>query len=318
MKSERSDLPRHPIRVVSRRTGLTPAVLRAWEKRYGVVVPERSQGGQRLYSDDDVRKLSLLRRAVDEGRAISQVAGLTSEELEGLVKEDEAERLGGPASAPFYSSTVEEILALAEKAVSDLDPHRLERLLMRSAMSLPVVTVLDEVLTPLLSSIGRSWREGRLGPGHEHLATVQIRRFLEWLLGTIGRTDSAPVMVTATAAGERHELGALMSAVSGAAEGWRTVFLGPDLPAEEIALAALRLGAQVVGLSSVDPRAAEILPGELRGLRNRLPSTVRVFVGGSAGVLKNGSLELLGFEGVEVLGSLGELRSRLRDLRVAG
>jgi MerR family transcriptional regulator, light-induced transcriptional regulator len=312
MKRDRSDLPRHPIRVVSRRTGLTPAVLRAWEKRYGVVVPERSDGGQRLYSDDDVRRLSLLRKAVEEGRAISRVAGLSLQELEGLVKEDEAERLGGPGPAPVPGSTVEEILALAEKAVSELDPQRLERLLMRSAMALPVITVLDEVLSPLLSSIGRSWREGRLGPGHEHLATVQIRRFLEWLLGTIGRADTAPVMVTATAAGERHELGALLSAVSGAAEGWRAVFLGPDLPAEEIALAALRLEAQVVGLSAVDPRAAESLPGELRGLRSRLPATVRVFVGGSAGLLKNGSL---GVEGVEVLGSLGELRGRLRELR---
>jgi MerR family transcriptional regulator, light-induced transcriptional regulator len=315
MRNERSDIPRHPIRVVSRRTGLTPAVLRAWEKRYGVVVPGRSEGGQRLYSDDDVRRLGLLRKSVEEGRAISQVADLSTQELEGLVKEDQAERLGGSGQEALHSSTAGEILVLAERAVSDLDPHRLERLLMRSAMSLPVITVLDEVVVPLLSSIGVAWREGRVGPGHEHLATVQIRRFLEWLLGTISRTDSSPLMVTGTAAGERHELGALLSAVTAAAEGWKAVFLGPDLPAEEIALAALRLEARVVGLSAVDPAASEVLPGELRGLRSRLPARVQVFVGGSSEVLKNGSL---GVEGVEVLGSLGELRRRLRDLREEG
>lgn len=315
MRNERSDLPRHPIRVVSRRTGLTPAVLRAWEKRYGVVDPERSAGGQRLYSDDDVNRLSLLRRAVEEGRAISQVSGLSTQELEGLVKEDESERLRGPGPNPLHSSTGGEILVLAERAVSDLDPYGLERILMRGAMSLPLVAVLDEVVTPLLDSIGTSWRQGRYGPGHEHLATVQVRRFLEWLLGTISHTVLAPVLLTATPAGERHELGALLSAVSGAAEGWRAVFLGPDLPAEEIALAALRLEARVVGISAVDPGTAEALPGQVRALRGRLPPGVQVFVGGTAAEMKNDALR---GEGVEVLGSFGELRVRLRALRAAG
>jgi methylmalonyl-CoA mutase cobalamin-binding subunit len=147
------------------------------------------------------------------------------------------------------------------------------------------------------------------------LATVQVRRFLEWLLGTISHTVLAPVLLTATPAGERHELGALLSAVSGAAEGWRAVFLGPDLPAEEIALAALRLEARVVGISAVDPGTAEALPGQVRALRGRLPPGVQVFVGGTAAEMKNDALR---GEGVEVLGSFGELRVRLRALRAAG
>ena len=89
MDKQASESGRHPIRVVARRTGLTPAVLRAWEKRYGVVDPTRTEGGQRLYSDEDVRRLSLLRQAVEEGRSISQVVELTTEELQGLVMEVE-------------------------------------------------------------------------------------------------------------------------------------------------------------------------------------------------------------------------------------
>jgi MerR family transcriptional regulator, light-induced transcriptional regulator len=315
MKSERSDLPRHPIRVVSRRTGLTPAVLRAWEKRYGVVIPARSDGGQRLYSDDDVRRLGLLRRAVEEGRAISRVAGLSTEELRGLVQEDEVERVGAASGDPVHSSTANEILALAEQAVGELDSHRLERILMRSAMSLPVVTVLDEVVTPLLASIGSSWREGRYGAGHEHLATVEIRRFLEWLLSTISRTETGPVMVAVTPSGERHELGALLSAVCGVAEGWEAYFLGPDLPAEEIALTAVRLEARVVGLSAVDPGTDESLLEEVGALRSRLPPGVHVIVGGAAAWRMKAVLEGVG---VEVLGSLGDLRGRLRVLRMGG
>jgi MerR family transcriptional regulator, light-induced transcriptional regulator len=315
MTIERSDFPRHPIRVVSRRTGLTPAVLRAWEKRYGVVVPVRSEGGQRLYSDEDVRRLVLLRRAVEEGRAISHVASFSTEALEALVEEDKAERIGTGEADPLHSSTARETLYLAERAVNEMDPYRLERVLMRGAMALPVTNVLDEVLTPLLSYIGTSWSAGRFGPGHEHLATVQIRRFLEWLLSTMSRTDTAPVMITATAAGERHELGALLSAVSGAAEGWRAVFLGPDLPAEEIAFAALRLEARVVGISAVDPLISDALPGEVRGIRSRLPVGVHLIVGGSAAETMKGVLQA---DGVEVLSSLEGLRKRLRGLSRAG
>lgn len=312
MKNDRSDLPRHPIRVVSRRTGLTPAVLRAWEKRYGVVVPARGEGGQRAYSDDDVRRLSLLREAVEEGRAISQVAGLSTEELRVLVREDEAERMGPALAGPVHSSTAAEILALAEKAVIGLDPGRLERILIRSAMALPLITVLDAIVVPLLVSVGRSWSEGVYGPGHEHLATVQIRRFLEWLLSTMSPTEDAPVMVTSTFAGERHELGALLSAVTGAGEGWRALLLGPDLPGEEIASTAGRLEAEVVGLSAVDPGRALALPGEVAGLRRRLPPGVLLVLGGPVAVMQREKLEA---QGVEVLGTLDQLRKRLRSLK---
>jgi DNA-binding transcriptional MerR regulator len=93
MADKRSDtgVKRHPIQVVVRRTGLTADVLRAWEKRYGVIEPGRSEGGRRLYSDRDIERLRLLRRATGAGRRISQIAGLATEELAALVKEDERE-----------------------------------------------------------------------------------------------------------------------------------------------------------------------------------------------------------------------------------
>jgi MerR family transcriptional regulator, light-induced transcriptional regulator len=93
------------------------------------------------------------------------------------------------------------------------------------------------------------------------------------------------------------------------------VFLGPDLPAEEIALAALRLEARVVAISAVDPGSAEALPGQVKALRGRLPPGVQVLVGGTAAEMKKDALR---GEGVEVLGSFGELRVRLRALRAGG
>ena len=86
--TETSTEPRHPIKVVARRTGLTPDVLRVWEKRYSAVTPTRVSTGRRLYSDQDVERLLLLRRATLVGRRIGQVAALPTDELETLVDED--------------------------------------------------------------------------------------------------------------------------------------------------------------------------------------------------------------------------------------
>lgn len=310
MKNERSDSPRHPIRVVSKRTGLTPAVLRAWEKRYSVVEPFRTDGGQRLYSDDDVLRLSLLHRAVEEGRSISQVAHLPTDELQVLVREDEAERRTLDAPERLAGDTAAKVLEKAQAAVDLMDPTQLERALTRAAMTFSVPTVIDDIVVPLLTRIGTAWESGRMGPAHEHLGTVTIRRFLEWMLGNVDVGDGAPVLVAGTPAGERHELGALLSALSGAAEGWRGLYLGPDLPAGEIVSAALRLEAEVVALSCVDPRLKETYAEEVLKVRGRLPADVHLVVGGA---LTLGDPVLETAEGIEVLGSFQHLREALRD-----
>ena len=121
--------------------------------------------------------------------------------------------------------------------------------------------------------------------------------------------------MSGTPAGERHELGALLSAVSGAAEGWEVVYLGPDLPSEDIVMAALKVEAEVVALSCVEPTTAEGLPQELRKVRERLPADVRLIVGGP---LVEGNEQLTEIDGLEVLSSFQDLRDYLRDLGASG
>jgi methanogenic corrinoid protein MtbC1 len=290
-------------------------VLRAWEKRYAVVEPFRTEGGQRLYSDSDVLRLSLLHRVVEEGRSISQVAPLSTAELKGLVREDEAERGGFGSPEPLEGPSAGMVLERAQRAVDRMVPGELEKILTRVAMAFPVPVVIDEIVVPLINQIGTSWRAGRLSPAHEHLATVEIRRFLEWMLGTVKAMEGAPVLVSGTSAGERHELGAILAAVSGAAEGWDGVYLGPDLPAEEIALAALRLEAEVVTLSCVDPGIAETFPVEIQKVRQRLPADVQIIVGGPQ---ISGNEEVLAMEGVQVLKNFQDLRAKLRGLGSRG
>src|SRR6188472_3975547 len=101
---DNADGPLHPMRLVAVRTGLTPDLLRAWEKRYGAVAPVRSSGGQRLYSDADVERLSLLARAVEGGRAIGQIANLPLDELQGIVERDARARQPSPSSVTAAES----------------------------------------------------------------------------------------------------------------------------------------------------------------------------------------------------------------------
>jgi methylmalonyl-CoA mutase cobalamin-binding subunit len=141
------------------------------------------------------------------------------------------------------------------------------------------------------------------------VSSVVIRRFLEWLLNTVDAGEGAPVLVAATPARERHELGALLSAVCAAAEGWKGVYLGPDLPASEIASAALRLGAQVVTLSLVNPGLTDSFPEEIMALRRALPLSVRLVVGGPSEIVAGVEERV---EGAELMTALPELRVSLR------
>ncbi len=311
MKDQKPDFPRHPIGIVARRTGLTPAVLRAWERRYGVVLPLRTEGGQRHYSDDDVLRLSLLRRATEGGRRISQVALFSMEQLQRLVTEDEAQHRGSWAPGPPVGLSAVGVLERAQRAVEEMNSGELERILTRGAMGLPLTTVLENVIVPLLGGMGTAWEKGRIGPAHEHLASVSIRRFLEWALGTVDEGKGAPVLLAATPAGERHELGALLSAVSGAAEGWKGIFLGPDLPAEEIVSAAIKLEVRLVALACFDPSTRQALPGEIMKIRRELPADIYLVLGGPLAVSEE---EALMAEGVEVLGTLEGFRANLREL----
>jgi MerR family transcriptional regulator, light-induced transcriptional regulator len=293
----------HPIGVVAKRTGLTLHVLRAWERRYGVVTPTRTAGGQRLYTDADMARLRLLRLVTEGGRNISQVAGLPDSELERLA----AEHVGGtPASAQQLGA--EGYRARSIAAASRLDGDSVHATLMRAVVSLRPVEFLDEVLMPLLQEVGELWHEGRLSPAQEHVVSMAARRVVSWLLDAYDAPAGAPVVLVTTVAAEQHEFGALMVSVVALDMGWRVSYLGPSLPAVEIAVAALRVGAAVVAVSIVNTDDAAALR-EVTDVRAALPATVQVVVGGAGAATRRALLE---GSGAVVITEVEALREWLR------
>lgn len=269
--------PRHPIRVVAQRTGLSTPVLRAWERRYGAVRPTRSEGGQRLYSDADIRRLQLLATAVDGGRSIGHIADFDASALESLIDED---RKAPVHRSPNPVSPDLDRVRGAFELIHELKVVELEQFLTRSAVELRPQELVEGLMVPLLQEMGHRWQGGRLPVSSEHMASVVIRRFLEWAAGSNQADASAPLALTGTPAGQRHEFGALLAGVVATCEGWRVRFLGPDLPASEIARVARHLGAGMVALSVLHPRLDATAMQQIVELRRMLPTTTRLVLGG--------------------------------------
>lgn len=317
MSDSSSTSLRHPIGVAARRTGLKQDLIRAWERRYGAVAPGRTGTKRRFYSDADIARLQLLKRVVETGRSIGQVANLSKEELESLVA-------GEPGPAIAYLSVSEGseesengdvadlYLALCLAAARRLDVAELELHLHRASVDLSRTGLLERLLVPLLNRIGDLWHQGELRPSHEHMASGVVRSFLGGMYHAYDTPGTAPQLLATTPPRQRHELGALMVAAVAAGEGWRATYLGPDLPPEEIAAAAREKGAKVVALSLIYPPDDPGLGDDLRRLRRLLPPSTSLVVGGRASRAYAGILDEIGAVRVHDLPSLRYELERLR------
>ncbi len=302
---------RHPIQVVSRRTGLSADVLRVWEKRYAVVDPGRSDGGRRLYSDADVERLRLLHRASEAGRRIGRVAELSTDDLRAMVREDERQEARVRGSQPAVTGSPDQHLAAAWQAVEGFDPKGLESSLMRATIALSAPVLIDDVAAPLLKRIGESWAHGELRPGNEHLASAVMRQVLSSLVASCSPDMDAPRIVVATPSGQIHEFGALFAAAVAASEGWRVIYLGTDLPGDDIAQVAEETGADAIALSLVYPPGDPRTSAAIEKLGSALVHPVAVTAGGASAESYSEELEAAGAEHV---GDLHGLREWLREI----
>jgi len=304
------------MRVVSKRTGLSAHVIRVWERRYKAVEPVRTETNRRLYSEADIKRLRLLHRATAVGHSISAVANFTLEELEDLLQTTEASLIAHPAAAGLGRKIGDTShLQLCQKAARELDMRLLEAALLETQRQLNPEQLLSEVVTPLLQWAGEQWAEGTIGVAQEHAISAVIRPFLANVRTSLAVPKGGPVILLTTPTGQSHEFGALMAAVAAASEGWQELYLGPNLPAADIAQAVSARKAAAVGLSIIHPPDDPHLGGELRLLRQLLPEDVAILVGGSSAGAYADILDALDAWHIT---NLQEFREQLRTLREMG
>jgi MerR family transcriptional regulator, light-induced transcriptional regulator len=280
----------YPLRTVARLTGLSPEVLRAWERRHGVVEPIRTPGGTRRYTAADLERIRLVKAAVDAGHRVGQVARLDLEELKRRSAVAEVRPPG----------RLEEILA----ALDDLEGVEAQRLLSLQLSALGPARFAREVALPLVHRIGERWADGQMGIGPEHLATGVLRSLLGAALQPTAASLLGPRIVFATPTGERHELGLLMAAVTALGAGANPLYLGLELPVEDLMAAVEGTAAAVLALSLVTVPTAQA-KHTIGALRGGLEDDVHLWLGG------DGAREVELPDGVERIESLEDLERRV-------
>lgn len=255
---------RLPIRTVASLTGVLPVTLRAWERRYGLIRPQRTPTGHRYYTRDHVDHIHRVLALTAQGVPISDVR----RSLAGSEEKSAAARPADPWSRYLEGMA---------RAIARFDDAALDEVY-DDALSLhPIERVTDRLLMPLLEEIGRRWERQVGGVAEEHFFAVYLRNKLGARLHH-RRPRSGPKLLLACAPGEHHEIGLLLFALAANDAGLRCVPLGANIPLTELAPAALRAGCRAIVISSsVDPEPVM--------LRQALPELVAqaripVFVGG--------------------------------------
>jgi DNA-binding transcriptional MerR regulator len=255
------------IGAAAKLTGITVDTLRAWERRYGAVVPERG-ARRRGYDQADIERLILLRRAVEQKHSISSVAKLSNEEINRLLVTDRT-AMGGSS----------ELLRPIFAAIEDFDYCELNEQLGRMAAVLPAQDLVAQVVLPLMREIGDRWHTGHLSIAQEHMVSSQIHHLLGTLMRLHRPAKNSIKMVFTTPEGESHSLGILAAAMLAAGAGLSPVYLGPSLPPREIFFAVRRSKAKAVVLQITDTTVST--NAQIVKTIEGLPPGVELWLGGN-------------------------------------
>ncbi len=269
----------YPIRAVSLMTGLGIDTLRAWERRYGAVSPMRDDRG-RMYTEADVRRIRMLRDAVANGHPIGRIARLSDEQLEKLAAPPATPPPMPPAmpGRPAAPATIDTDAIIA--ALERFDASGVEFELSRAAALLRAPELLRDVLVPVLTEVGERWHAGRARIAHEHLLSASVRNVLGSLLRLHSRSGSPDRLLFATPAGERHEFGTLGAALLAASGGLGAIYLGPDMPADDIVAVTTVVHLDVVVLGLTELGDANRIEAEVSQIAANLAPGIELWLGG--------------------------------------
>ena len=265
----------YTIKRAAQLTGISLSTLRAWERRYGVVSPARSDGRYRLYSDADLRALGIMASLVNEGWSAREAAAETKERTSGSASTPTPEPPAGPAE-PSALPGVDRLVEAAQR----LDPVVVADVLDDAFARAAFERVVDDWLMPALLAIGDAWADGRISVAGEHLLSYAVQRRLAAAYEAAAARANGPVVTLGLPTGARHELGILAFAVAARRAGFSTAYVGADLPHDdwEVAVGARSADAVVLAVT----RPADVAPARQLCVRvlEAHPDLV-VFVGGA-------------------------------------
>ena len=282
----------HSIGVVERDTGIGRDTLRVWERRYGFPSPMRNDKGERIYSEQQLRRLQRIRRLMDQGLRPGKLLPLGDAGLDEL----ELSLKGNGDSGPDLK-----IKPLFD-AVKTLDGDELQYQLGKQYDHLGMTAFITEIVTPLLKLVGNAWARGDLQIFQEHYLSQQLIHFLNVKIATLQGKEIRPRILLATLPGEEHSLGLLMLSALLCAKGVTCINLGAQVPMDQIHQAVQHHKITVVALTFSAAYQYSSIRSHLLELKDLLGDEVDVWTGGEgvrrlrklpSGVTKFTSLEHL-------------------------
>lgn len=295
-----SDNGLFPIRTVSSLTGVNSVTLRAWERRYGLLQPQRTAKGHRLYSQADIDRVNKTVELLNKGIAISQVkAHLESREQ------------NATASGPW-----DDYQQRMLNAVVRFDDRALEGSYNEALSLYPIDMVTSQLILPLLRQLGERWQSAEGSVAEEHFFGAYLRNKLGARFHHEASRASGPTLVAACLPGEHHEVGLLLVCLSVMAHGYRIVLLGGNTPLDELPIPVERSGAVAVLLSgAIDPNP-DVLEKKLPQLVQRL--NVPVYVGGPTALRHHDAIQQAGAIalGTDIQQALARITATLKTIYI--
>jgi DNA-binding transcriptional MerR regulator len=256
------------VQEAARLLGISPATLRAWERRHGIPRPRRAANGYRLYSPADLETLRRIKARTDDGVRV----GLA---VEGLIHPSAPARL--PDQDPF-----DQFSDRLTQAIARFDEREATGVLRQALVLYPVEDVMDSLIGRTLGWLGAEWIGGRLTIGAEHFASALFLRQLMLLYSASPDAWRPGKVLAACAPGDEHQIGVLMVLVGLRRRGWSVHYLGPNLPVDELERAAVRVRPHALLISAACRLGSETL-AQLAALPRRLPAPSPALVlGGQA------------------------------------
>lgn len=243
------------LKAVVQETGLKPDTLRAWERRYGLPQPERTDGGHRLYSQKDIEILKWLVARQDEGMSISRAINLwhqlESEGKDPLVVDGFGDAsTGTPVPAYTGGEKTKEMCKAWIDACLDFDEQRADRVLNQAFALYSQEIVCFEILQRGLTKIGDGWHKGTITIQQEHFATALAMRKLEGLVAATAPPSRPGRFIVACAPGEEHSFNPLLITFLLRRYGWEAIYLGADVPAYRMEVTLAQTKPQLVILTA--------------------------------------------------------------------
>lgn len=292
------------IAAVERETGLSKDVLRMWERRYGFPMPSRDSNGERCYPGEQVERLRLIKRLMDQGHRPGKLIPASSEELATLSPRRAKEQ---HRTAQADSAELAELLALIKQHDGIAYQQAMQQRLGRQGLQ----RFVQDTVAPLTCRVGEAWEDGSFEVFEEHLFTELTKRLLRQAIAGLPSSRLAPRVLLTSVPEEQHVLGLLMVEALLALEGAECIPLGTEMPLSEISRAAAAHRADIVALSFSIAYPARQTPALLLQLRHLLPGTTALWAGG-AGVAR-----LPSQAGIELLTSLEAAVLALQAWRTA-